>query len=232
MKTTMEAHTPKQTMIRSSYLACLILSTVLFLPSCKKNGPSPTPTTSSFKNIQVNGVCAVTLTPGASNKINSSGPSILTFMWGNTLMVNGSGAINISVNTLDTLTSLGTSSITNASALTLKKSVIQCAGSSDSINLVLNMSDSVTISTGGDGKYYFSGNTPKLIASESGSGKLLGYNLISQNCNVTVLGSGDAQVYVTGTLSAVVIGSGNVYYKGSPATVTPFTMGTGKVIPQ
>jgi hypothetical protein len=230
----MKTQTLKQTMIRSSYFACFILSTVLFLPSCKKTGPSPTPTPTpvAFKNVQVNGSCIVTLAPGATNQVNSSAVSVTTFIWGNTLMVSGSGTINISVNTLDTLTSLGSNVITSSSALNMKKILISCAGSSDSLSINLNTIDSVTVLASGQGKYYLSGNTPKLAVTELGNANFYGYNLISKNCNVTTIGSGDAQVYVTGTLSGLLIGSGNVYYKGNPTKVSPFILGSGKAIPQ
>lgn len=222
--------TIKQTITRSSYIACLILSTVIFLPACKKNAPSPTPGPVSFKNIQVNGNCNVTLTPGSSNKVTSSVVSVISFMWGNTLMVSGSGNVTIAVNSFDTLTSLGTNIITNATALNFKKAVINCAGASDSINLVLNASDSVKIVASGQGKYYFSGNAPKVIVSEVGNANVFGYNLNSQTCNVDIWGSGYTQVYTTGTLSALIVGSGDVYYKGNPSKINPFIIGTGKII--
>ncbi len=231
MKTNMNAQTIRQAVVKSSSIVCIILSTVLFLSSCKKTGPSPT-TPGSFQNIEVAGSCNVTLVPGSSNKVNSSAVSVISFMLGNTLMVSGSGNVTISVSAMDTLTSLGSNIITNTSVLNLKRTVISCAGSTDSLNLNLNVSDSVKVLASGQGKYYVSGNTPKLIVSESGTANFHGYGLNSQNCNVTTIGSGDAQVYVTGNLSALIIGAGNVYYKGKPTKVSPFVIGTGKVIPQ
>jgi hypothetical protein len=49
---------------------------------------------------------------------------------------------------------------------------------------------------------------------------------------VDIWGSGYTQVYTTGTLSALIVGSGDVYYKGNPSKINPFIIGTGKVIAQ
>jgi len=224
----------KLTFLRSVRLIGLITVAVIGLDSCKK--PTTLPTTppsgpTTFSNIRVNGNCTVTFTSGSANAINSKDPSVMAFSMGNTLMLNGSGNISISINDLDSLFSNGSSNI-NGSAVTLSEDIVVSCNGSDSVSISVNSKDSITVLLNGAGNHTFSGTTPKLNLGGNGSGNFLGYNLISQNADVAINGDADHQVYVSGILNVWMNGSGDLYYKGNPATINKFNNGTGTLIPQ
>ena len=63
-----------------------------------------------------------------------------------------------------------------------------------------------------------------------GSGNMNALNLITNRCEITISGSGDCHVFVNSVLDVVISGSGNVYYMGSPGSVTTNITGSGQVI--
>jgi len=64
----------------------------------------------------------------------------------------------------------------------------------------------------------------------SGSGAMHGYDLMTDRSDVTISGSGIAQVNAVDELNALISGSGSVYYKGYPRNVSQMVSGSGKVI--
>jgi hypothetical protein len=87
---------------------------------------------------------------------------------------------------------------------------------SGKMNLNLN-ANSVESSLCGSGKLVLKGGAKHMENRISGSGYVEAEDFKVENLNVTISGSGDAQVYATGYLKARVSGSGDVYYKGSPS---------------
>jgi len=65
----------------------------------------------------------------------------------------------------------------------------------------------------------------------SGSGKMRGFNLISEFCEANISGSGDCYVTVNQALNASISGSGSVIYRGNPH-VTAHVSGSGNVRPE
>lgn len=63
----------------------------------------------------------------------------------------------------------------------------------------------------------------------SGAGNLNAFNLELESAKVKVSGSGVAEVNVTNSLDAAVLGSGNIKHKGNTKTVTKKQYGTGLV---
>lgn len=68
-----------------------------------------------------------------------------------------------------------------------------------------------------------------LGVSISGSGNFYGFQIPTENCNVSIVGSGDINVSVSDQLDVGITGSGKVYYKGVPSISTNIT-GSGAVI--
>ena len=62
-----------------------------------------------------------------------------------------------------------------------------------------------------------------------GSGDFYGFNLECFTTNVEILGSGDAEVFVTDDLRVRITGSGDVFYKGNPALDINIS-GSGRVV--
>ena len=81
----------------------------------------------------------------------------------------------------------------------------------------------------GSGDITFSGSTSNLEVNLSGSGDFKGFDIDSQDTNVSVSGSGDAEVVAKENLVARVNGSGGIIYKGNPVKKDVKTSGSGDI---
>ena len=81
----------------------------------------------------------------------------------------------------------------------------------------------------GSGDLTIKGSTENLKASVTGSGDFHGFDLKSINTNVSVTGSGDADVLCNGKLTARVTGSGDISYKGRPTNEDFKIVGSGSI---
>ena len=63
----------------------------------------------------------------------------------------------------------------------------------------------------------------------SGSGNYKGFSIETDNCTVTISGSGNCEVFVRDELMVTISGSGSVFYKGMPNVSSTIT-GSGAVI--
>lgn len=80
----------------------------------------------------------------------------------------------------------------------------------------------------GSGKATLSGKTENLNARIKGSGKVFGLNLTARKAEVTITGSGSAQVHAGESLKVSITGTGKVEYTGSPKVSKSIT-GIGDV---
>jgi hypothetical protein len=103
---------------------------------------------------------------------------------------------------------------------------ISVAGSGD-ITLDAN-TPSVESSIAGTGNITLSGETKDSKIEIAGVGDYKAENLMSENVEVHIAGSGNARVYAESSLSVNIAGSGNVYYKGN-ASVKESVAGSGKI---
>jgi hypothetical protein len=88
--------------------------------------------------------------------------------------------------------------------------------------------DALTVTSGGSGTITTAGSAGRQSVRLEGSGSYDGTALTTRDAEVTVAGSGRADVQVTGTLRAVVAGSGTVTHSGG-ATVDSRVDGSGSV---
>jgi hypothetical protein len=80
----------------------------------------------------------------------------------------------------------------------------------------------------GSGNLHISGETKDVEIHISGSGNYDGLELKAENANVSIAGSGDANLFADNKLKASIAGSGNIKYKGNP-TVDSHIAGSGSV---
>jgi len=102
---------------------------------------------------------------------------------------------------------------------------------SGSGNIQLNLGDDVEnilTAVSGSGEIDLKGETENFDIRISGSGKIRGLDLISQQCKVSVSGSGNCAVFAEESLGVAVSGSGNVCYQGN-AKVQSNISGSGNV---
>lgn len=81
----------------------------------------------------------------------------------------------------------------------------------------------------GTGGMNIKGKTAKAIVKVSGVGGFNGYELKSENMNITVSGVGGAKVFATDKLTATLNGVGSIKYKGNPKTKNLNTNGIGNI---
>ncbi|WP_158642779.1 head GIN domain-containing protein [Chitinophaga japonensis] len=80
----------------------------------------------------------------------------------------------------------------------------------------------------GSGDITLRGETKELDIDIAGSGDFKGSDLLSENADIKIAGSGDALVHASMTLDARIAGSGDVRYKGTPQ-VSSKVAGSGSV---
>lgn len=99
---------------------------------------------------------------------------------------------------------------------------------SGTINVALQ-SSFVAGSINGSGDIKATGTTEGLKIGIFGSGNFDGFDLASSSAEVSINGSGDANVAVSQSLTGSVNGSGNITYAGDPPTVNVGGHGSGDV---
>jgi hypothetical protein len=134
--------------------------------------------------------------------------------------------IYLTVVNLDGVTLIaGNSDIIGQDKIKTDKITIKHELSTGTIDLKLE-ANMVTATLGSSGDIILSGTTKDEEISLLGSGNIKAYDLIASSSNVTIMGSGDVEVNVTGTLDVKLMGTGGVTYKGKP-TVEKQILGRG-----
>jgi predicted small secreted protein len=80
----------------------------------------------------------------------------------------------------------------------------------------------------GSGDIKMSGKVSTHKGQINGSGNFLGTELLSEETKMSINGSGDAKINAGSMLDVTIVGSGNVFYKGTPTIRTKIT-GSGEV---
>jgi hypothetical protein len=89
--------------------------------------------------------------------------------------------------------------------------------------------DRIEAVVSGSGNLFVTGIALKSDLQVSGSGGIQAFDLVQQDCEAGISGSGNIKTAVTHTLDAHISGSGCVYYLGNPS-VSSHISGSGKVI--
>ena len=175
---------------------------------------------SSFNKIDIDGVFDVKIELRKKQGVEIIGddnilPHIVTKSSGDTLVITSSKSIcpklslqvNISQDNIERLDADGSNDI-NISGVKNKKFVLNLNGASD---------------------VRASGRTGEFTAKISGAGSLRAGNLHAENTEISVVGSGDAEVYASGKLNASIDGAGDIIYFGNPKDVSRRVTGVGDI---
>lgn len=103
---------------------------------------------------------------------------------------------------------------------------IEIAGSG-TVELKVNV-PSIDSEISGSGTVILNGTTRNFKNEINGSGDVRAFNLLSENTELEIAGSGDAEVYASKQLNVKIAGSGDVAYKGNPV-VKQSTAGSGNI---
>jgi len=141
--------------------------------------------------------------------------------------INGSGDVSLDLDVKNLETKINGSGDVKISGVQGNFD-LNVAGSGDFIGNDLRL-DLCQIEINGSGDVKLSGTANKIKIRQSASGDVNLYNLPAESVEARTNGSGDVVVYVNGSLSANLTGSGDLTYKGDPKNVDVSATGSGEV---
>jgi hypothetical protein len=133
------------------------------------------------------------------------------------------------------VTAKSLSSLVNAGSGSIK---VQGTVSGGDVNVVLSGSGDIETSVksgnlhttiSGSGSIDINGSADEAKVTISGSGEVNGKDLKTNDASVTITGSGSAYFSADKTVSARIIGSGNVVYSGHATIAESKTIGSGSI---
>ncbi|MCX7550456.1 head GIN domain-containing protein [Xanthomarina sp. F2636L] len=227
-------------------IATVLLSTYGYAQKIKGNGnmKTITRTTGDYDGIKCSGSFDYILVAGNEGIITLEGEEnlieyIITEVRGNQLIVkqkdktnlypskNKAIKITIPFKDISQVSLAGSGDLWNNDVISATIFEASLAGSGD----VTLQVEATTIkgSLSGSGDLIIKGQTDRLEASVSGSGDFDASKLESNHTDVSLTGSGDANVVSYKTLKARVTGSGDIEYKGNPEKEDTKVVGSGSI---
>ena len=135
--------------------------------------------------------------------------------------------ITVPFNDISEVSLVGSGDIDTKDTIKTDELEVRVTGSGD-VDLALE-ANMVDANITGSGDMVLSGSTNSLDVSVTGSGDFKGSDLVSQNTEARVSGSGDARVVAKQSLKARVNGSGDITYSGNPEKSDTKTSGSGDI---
>jgi hypothetical protein len=135
--------------------------------------------------------------------------------------------VYVTAKSLSALTNAGSGSIKVEGAVSGDNVDVVLSGSGDIETAVKSGSLHATIS--GSGSIHLNGSADETKVSITGSGEVKGRDLKTNSASVVITGSGSAYITADKTVSARIVGSGNVVYSGNATITDSRTMGSGRV---
>ena len=135
--------------------------------------------------------------------------------------------VYITAKSLNALVCSGSGSIDLDGALKGSQADVTLSGSGSISASVASGKLGATIS--GSGTINLTGSTGKATVTISGSGDLKAQDLKTDVAEVSTTGSGDVHLNVSKSISAQIVGSGNVYYTGTATIAKSETIGSGRI---
>ncbi|RYE19839.1 MAG: DUF2807 domain-containing protein [Sphingobacteriaceae bacterium] len=164
----------------------------------------------------------ITEVKGGVLQIHSSN----THNWGN-FWNNRHIRIYVTAKNLDNISLSGSGDFQIDNQFNANDLALRISGSGD-FSGAINVK-TVAVSISGSGDFKLSGKAEESTIGISGSGDFNAGNLITKSTAIRVSGSGDANIYASEKLDAVVNGSGDVHYNGHPKSVSKSAHGSGDI---
>lgn len=135
--------------------------------------------------------------------------------------------ITIPFKDLNSVSLSGSGDLWNNDLISTTNFKASLVGSGD---VVLNLeATAVKAAVSGSGDLTLKGSTSALEAKITGSGDFHGFDLQADHTDVSVTGSGDAEVVSNKKLKAKVTGTGAIEYKGEPTKNNSKVIGSGNI---
>nr|WP_321228118.1 head GIN domain-containing protein [uncultured Psychroserpens sp.] len=189
----------------------------------------------SFDYILVSGTEGKITIEGESNLLEyiitevKNGKLVIKTQKGKNLNPSNNKTIKITIpfKDIDAVSLSGSGDLWNEDQINSNNFKATLSGSGD---VILNIkSQNASGSVAGSGDLTLKGSTNNLSAKVTGSGDFHGFNLKTVNTDVSVTGSGDAEVVCNGNLKARVTGSGDIEYRGNPTKEDSKVTGSGSI---
>ncbi|MFC7357342.1 head GIN domain-containing protein [Jejudonia soesokkakensis] len=135
--------------------------------------------------------------------------------------------ITIPVQEISEASLTGSGDLIGKDTFSAKEFTTKLTGSGD-ITLKVN-AERVYSQLTGSGDITITGSTKSFEGKVKGSGDLFATDLTSDSTDITVHGSGDAEVNATRNLKARITGSGGIIYSGKPVTKDTDVSGSGTI---
>ena len=230
--------------IVTTLMICLTIQANAWDKKIKGNGNVVTEnrTTADYEKIAVGGSFDVTLIDGEEGQLtikieDNLKQYLITEVKDGTLKVQWKKGVNIYTKKGVTITipfeQINAVSLAGSGNITTKKTisshdlVLKVAGSGD-LDLDVKASD-LTAKIAGSGDIRINGVTTNMTCKIAGSGDFDGYNLTTRDAEVKIAGSGKVKATINGKVNAKIVGSGDVYYKGTGTTENVKVAGSGSV---
>lgn len=212
----------------------------------KGNGTMKTETrkTSDYDEVSCGGSFDFILVKGTEGTITIEAEEnlmeyIIVEVKGNDLVIKSERNVNLSPSNgkqititvpfqdIESVSLAGSGNITSKDVINAQEFKAAVAGSGDmEIEISAN---NTKASIAGSGNLEIKGKTNDLKGSVAGSGDLKAFGLTANNVDISIAGSGDADVVCNGELKARVAGSGDIHYKGNPTSKDTKVAGSGKI---
>jgi hypothetical protein len=135
--------------------------------------------------------------------------------------------IYVTAKSLSAVANSGSGSIKIDGVVNGEKVTFNLSGSGDISSSV--KSGELHVSISGSGSVHLNGNAGESNISIAGSGELMGKKLTTGSASVSIAGSGSAYFTADKSVSASIVGSGNVIYSGNATMNDIRTVGSGRV---
>ena len=197
----------------------------------------------SFSKLEVSGSFTVTVSTGSSeavsvriddNLVDSldvgvSGETLHVGLKSGTSVTNATLEANVTAPSLDSLEGSGASGITLSAGLTTDELSVSLSGASHLAGPV--QIDRGSIDLSGASNAVLSGSASTLDVTVSGASHLDTKELTIHQLSIDLSGASEADVTVTGSLSASASGASTLRYAGSPTIARSETSGASTIEP-
>ena len=146
-------------------------------------------------------------------------------------IIDDHAKVYVTAPSLDKLSVSGSGNITSQGMLKSSRQIEVAISGSGNIKAQVD-APAVDVSISGSGNVGLTGRTKDFTSNIFGSGDINCGGLEGENATVKVAGSGNTHVFASVHLSATVVGSGDVYYRGNPPSPEIHTTGSGSVEPE
>ncbi len=226
------------------YTGLMLSAILVFLPfiSHAAEAVSERRDVGKFHSIEFRGHGVVVLTPGYDYEVRLEGEEALlkdyaTVVDSGMLIIKSDSwlkfwrkkpiTVYVSMPLVRKLSVAGSGSIVGESTIYSDRLTLELTGSGE-IELDVETKQLGSIISG-SGEIRLRGSAKAFQHTISGSGDLNAFNLETERSEIKITGSGNCELSASNRLDVLISGSGTVFYRGDPRTVSQEVSGSGKV---